>query len=176
MVIAILTAIAGIIWALYRLHTSGVDLNSFNPFYWFRRRKWQNQINTKPIHLLENPVEAAALLLVATAKLDGEITREQKRFVIQLFIAEFSISETAAHELYATSSYLLKDVDNIIAEVRLILEPCRAAFKPNHIATLIEMLHKVASEESSPTVAQNELILEVRKYLLPGAEDKLTWK
>jgi hypothetical protein len=176
MFLAILTAIAGIIWALYRLHSSGVDLNAFNPFYWFRRRKWQNQINTKPIHLIENPMEAAALLLVATAKLDGEITREQKRFVIQLFVTEFSITETVANELYATSSYLLKDVDKITPEVRLILEPCKAAFKPNHIATLIEMLHKVAGEENSPTVAQNELILEVRKHLEHKPENKLTWE
>lgn len=176
MFIAILTAIAGVIWALYRLHTSGVDLNAFNPFYWFRRRKWQNQINTKPIHLIENPIEAAALLLVATAKLDGEITREQKRFVIQLFTNEFSITEQVANELYATSSYMLKDVDNIVAEVRLILAPCKDAFKPNHIATLVEMLHKVAGEESSPTVAQDELILEVRKHLTTTKDNKLTWE
>jgi hypothetical protein len=121
-------------------------------------------------------MEAAALLLVATAKLDGEITREQKRFVTQLFITEFSVTEKVANDLYATSSYLLKDVDNIVGEVRLILEPCKDAFKPNHIATLVEMLHKVAGEESSPTVAQNELILEVRKHLTPTKNDKLTWE
>jgi hypothetical protein len=176
MVLAILTALTAILWALYRLHTSGVDLNAFNPFYWLRRRKWQNQINTKPIHLIENPMEAAALLVVATAKLDGEITRELKRFVIQLFINEFSVTEKVAGDLYATSSYLLKDVDNIVGEVRLILAPCKDAFKPNHIATLVEMLHKVAGEESSPTVAQNELILEVRKHLTPTKDNKLTWE
>lgn len=176
MVVAILTALAGVIWGLYRLHSSGVDLNAFNPFYWLRRRKWQNQMNTKPIHLLENPMEAAALLVVATAKLDGDITREQKRFIIQLFINEFSITETAANQLYTTSSYLLRDVDNIVGDVRLILEPCKAAFKPNHIATLIDMLHKVAGEESSPTVAQNELIIEVRKQLAPANDEKFTWK
>jgi hypothetical protein len=176
MIIAILTALTGVLWALYRLHTSGVNLNAFNPFYWFRRRKWQNQINTKPIHAIENPMEAAALLLVATAKLDGEITREQKRFVLELFVTEFSLTETAANELYATSSYLLKDIDNILPEVRLILEPCKAAFKPNHIATLVEMLHKVASEESSPTVAQNELIVEVHKQLTPAKSNQRTWK
>jgi hypothetical protein len=108
--------------------------------------------------------------------LDGEITRELKRLVIQLFITEFSITEKVANELYATSSYLLKDADNIIPEVRLILEPCKAAFKPSHIVTLIEMLHKVAGEESSPTVAQNELILEVRKHLEYKPENKLTWE
>ena len=31
-----LIAIAGVIWAWYRLHNSGVNLNSFNSSYWAR--------------------------------------------------------------------------------------------------------------------------------------------
>jgi hypothetical protein len=176
MVIAILTALTAFVWALYRLHTSGFDLRALNPFHWLRRMKWQNQINTKSIHAIENPMEAAALLVVAIAKLDGEITREQRNFIIQLFVNEFSLTESAANDLYAVSSYLLKNVNNIIPEVRLILEPCKAAFKPNHIETLLEMLNKTASEENSPTVAQSELILAVRKQLIPGEDDKFNWQ
>jgi len=176
MVIAILTALTAFIWALYRLHTSGFDLNAFNPFHLLRRLKWQNQINNRPIYSIENPMEAAALLLVATAKLDGEITREQRNFILQLFITEFDVTEIAANELYAASSYLLKDINNIIPEVSLILEPCKAVFKPNHITTLLEMLEKVAASENSPTVAQSELIVEVRKHLAPGKDEKFNWK
>ena len=176
MVIAILTALTAFLWALYRLHTSGFGLKALNPFYLLRRLKWQDRANTKPVHLIENPMEAAALLLVATAKLDGEITREQRNLIIQLFITEFSLTEINANELYAASSYLLKDVGNILPEVRLILEPCKAAFKPNHIETLLEMLNKVASAENSPTVAQNELILEVRKHLAPTKSEKFNWQ
>ncbi|RYY76719.1 MAG: TerB family tellurite resistance protein [Gammaproteobacteria bacterium] len=176
MVIAILTALTAFLWTLYRLHTSGFDLRVLNPFYLLRRLKWQDRANIKAIHLIEKPMEAAALLLVATAKLDGEITREQRNFIIQLFINEFSLTEIAANELYAASSRLLKDVNNIIPEVRLILAPCKAAFKPNQIETLLEMLSKVAAEENSPTVAQSELILEVRKQLAPTEDDKFNWK
>ncbi len=176
MILAILTALGGVLWGLYRLHNSGVDLNAFNPFHWFRRRKWQQKINSKPLHLIENPMEAAAVLLVATAKLDGEITREQKNFIIRLCAQEFSISEKVSAELYATSSYMLKDVDNVVDEVRLILEPCKAAFKASHVTTLIEMLHKVAGEESPPSEAQNALIIEVRKNLDENKEANLVWK
>jgi hypothetical protein len=176
MVIAIITALTALVWALYRLHNSGFDLGALNPFHLLRRLKWQNQMNTKPIYSIENPMEAAALLLIATAKLDGEITREQRHFIIQLFITEFSLTENMANELYAASSYLLKDATNIIPEVRLILEPCKTAFKPNHIATLLEMLDKIAGSENSPTVAQSELIVEVRKHLAPGKDEKFNWQ
>ena len=113
---------------------------------------------------------------MATAKLDGEITREQRNFIIQLFITEFAITEDAANQLYATSSHLLNNVSNIVSEVRLILEPSKHVFKPNHITALLDMLEKVAASENSPTVAQSELILEVRKYLAPGKEEKFDWK
>ena len=176
MLIAILTALTALVWALYRLHTSGVDLRVLNPFNWLRRVRLQNKINSRPIHSIENPMEAAALLIVATAKLDGEVTEKKRIFIIQLFVNEFSLADSAANDLYAVSSYLLKDVTNIIPEVRLILEPCKASFKPNHIETLLEMLNKVASQENSPTVAQSELILEVRKYLAQGKTEKFNWQ
>ena len=78
-IIAILTAVVGVIWALYRLQNSGVDLNSFNPFYWLRRRAWEAKLGTKPLHRLEKPLEVAAVLVVAALKTEGEISREQKR-------------------------------------------------------------------------------------------------
>ena len=43
--IAAITAIGGLIWALYRLQNSGFDLNAFNPFYWARRREWEKKLD-----------------------------------------------------------------------------------------------------------------------------------
>jgi hypothetical protein len=174
MIIAILTAIAGIVWGLYRLQNSGVDLNAFNPFFWLRRKKWQNQLNTKPIYLIENPIETAALLIVAIAKMDGEITREQKNLIIQLFKDEFSTTTKAATELYTSASYSLKDVINITDEIRLILAPSKDAFKPNHIKALLDMLLKVASTESLPNNSQCALIAEIQKQLIAN-EEILKW-
>lgn len=39
--IGLITAIAGLVWALHSLQNAGVNLNGFNPFYWMRRRKWE---------------------------------------------------------------------------------------------------------------------------------------
>jgi len=69
MVIAILTALTAFVWALYRLHTSGFDLRVLNPFLWLRRVKWQHQINTTPIHSIENPMEAVALFSSGNSKI-----------------------------------------------------------------------------------------------------------
>jgi len=41
-IIGVITAIATLVFALNRLQDSGVNLNSFNPFFWARRRAWAN--------------------------------------------------------------------------------------------------------------------------------------
>ena len=48
-IIGFLTTIAGLIWALHALQNAGFDLNSLNPFYYARRRKWQNTYGARPI-------------------------------------------------------------------------------------------------------------------------------
>ncbi|MEX2962926.1 hypothetical protein [Microbulbifer sp. TYP-18] len=66
--IGIITAIAGLVWALNSLQNSGVNLNAFNPFMWLRRRKWEKSLGTKPMHALTDSMEVAALLVVAVAR------------------------------------------------------------------------------------------------------------
>lgn len=83
-IIATISAIAGLLWALNHLQNSGVALNSFNPFLWARRRKWAKQLGAKPMYGLTDSMEAAALLVVAVAKEHGDITRDTKSESFQI--------------------------------------------------------------------------------------------
>lgn len=148
-IIGVLTALAGLVWALYRLQNSGVDLNAFNPFYWARRRKWAKELGTKPLHRIQQPMEAAAVLVVATAKLHGDITRELKALVLQLFMEEFNIDQREAIAHYSASVHLLDGVVNLQAEVKNILAPTQEQFKPIQIQSLLTMLNKVAAEDDA---------------------------
>lgn len=173
--IGILTAVAGVIWALYRLQNSGVDLNSFNPFYWARRRKWEKQLGTKAIHRLENPMESAALLVVASAQLEGEITREHKAEIVTLFKSEFGINEQAAVEYYALSSHMLREVMDIAAEVKHILAPSMKQYQSHHKASLLKMLKTVTAAEGEPNSEQIELINAVELQFDKTEDIERTW-
>ena len=164
-IIGLITAIGGVVWALYRLQNSGVDLNAFNPFHWARRRQWEKKLGTKVIHQLENPMEAAGLLMVAIAKMEGEISREQKAEIIGLFESEFHLSNTRAVELFSSVSYILQEAVNIVAEVKNILAPCKAAFKSEQVESLVDMLNKIALLEGSVSEEQGLLIAAVKKEL-----------
>lgn len=174
-IIGIITAVAGLIWALNSLQRSGVDLNAFNPFTWARRRKWRRLYGTKPIFTLQRPMEAAALLIVGVLKQEGEISREQKAAVIELFTSQFHLEESQAREVFASSVYLLKDEINLDQSVSGILAPCKAAFTAEQAASLVSMLQQVAALEGSPTEGQQRIIQAVRADLDRGPSPEGVW-
>jgi hypothetical protein len=166
-IIAVITALAGLIWALFRLQNSGVDLNSFNPFYWLRRKKWEKQLGTKAIHRLENPMEAAALLVVAVATYETGVTRELRNEVTTLLETEFQIANAQAVELFSASLHLIRDAGSLEAEVRNILGPSKAKLNKQQIDSLLGMLNKAASFEAHATAAKERIIKSVEKELAP---------
>ena len=174
--IALLTAIAGVVWALYRLQNSGVDLNAFNPFYWVRRRHWQKKFGTKVMHQLDNPMDAASLLVVGIAHMDGQVTRDLKQEILDLFVAEFGVSQTKATEFYAASCHLLKEAAHLPAEVSHILKPCKDKFTQQNIDSFLSMLHKVAAAEADISEAQQALIDAIKKEFTEEEKAATHWQ
>lgn len=174
-VIGLITALAGLLWALNRLQNEGVDLNAFNPFLWMRRRNWEKQLGTKPMHGLTESMDAAALLLVSVACEDGVITREAKMEILNVFQQEFGLDRSSAISLFSSSNYMLKDVSNMPQEVRNVLKPCKDKFEQSHIDKLLAMLNNVASMEGPPTSGQLQIIEEVVVELKSGTEIASNW-
>lgn len=164
-IIGLITAIAGLIWALTALQRSGLDITAINPAAWSRRRRWRKLHGTKPIFSLQRPMEAAALLLVGMVKQDGEITREQKMAVIDAFVREFHLGEAQAREVFGSSAFLLKDEINLDQSVSGILAPSREAFTPEQTESLLALLDEVARLEGEPSEAQRRLLEAVRREL-----------
>lgn len=174
-IIGLLTAIGTLVWALYRLQDSGVNLNAFNPFYWMRRKKWERSLGTKAMHKIENPMEAAALLVVGVASLSDGMTRELKKETIQLFVNEFGISTQKATDYYSASLFMLKESGSLDKEVHNILFSTKNQFKPNHIESLLKMLRIVSQAEGVVTQEQTDTINAVEKTLSSHIE-KNNWK
>ncbi len=108
-VIAVITAIAGLFWALNALQRSGFQFSSLNPFLAWRRFQWSRTYGGRPIYKLERPMDVAAVLLLGIAKADGAITSDQKRELLAMFQSEFSISRDEASDLLLASSHLIRD-------------------------------------------------------------------
>ena len=63
-VIGLLTTLAGLVWALHALQNAGFDLNSLSPFYYARRRKWQNTYGARPILNIDEPMTLGAVMVI----------------------------------------------------------------------------------------------------------------
>ncbi|MFN3713837.1 MAG: TerB family tellurite resistance protein [Alcanivoracaceae bacterium] len=173
--IAAITALAGLIWALNSLQGSGVDLNSFNPFTWARRRRWAKLYGTRPLYNLSKPMEAAAAIIVGTLKQEGEISREQKASVIAIFRSHFHLNDQSAMDLFSASSHLVKDELNLGEGVRHILQPSIARFTPDMASSFVGILVDVANLEGPPSEAQRQIIERVRCELGTTARPASNW-
>ena len=86
------------------------------------------KLDAKPLYNLEKPVDVAAVILLGAAKLEGEISREQKLDILDTFHSEFHMSKSQAMELFVSSSYLLREEDHLLANLSKVLERSKTHF------------------------------------------------
>ena len=96
-------------------------------------------------------MEAVAGLLYVMAKYSGEVSREQKEYLLYLFQNEFRLSDDKARELLSSSSFLLKDEDQIIDHLKDYLKPSLDKFDDEKRASTLDLLQKVADCEGNRT-------------------------
>jgi uncharacterized tellurite resistance protein B-like protein len=163
-VIAVITALAGLLWALNALQRSGFQLSSLNPFLAYRRWQWRKTYGGRPIYKLDRPMDVAAVLLLGIAKADGDITSDQKRELLALFQSEFSISRDEAADLLLASSHLIRDEIYLVDNLDKVLERSAERFEPEAVASLLGMMRKIAALDGSINTEQHKLIDATERY------------
>lgn len=164
-VIGFITAIAGLLWALNSLQRSGVDLDAFNPFVWWRRRQIKKFYGANPLHVLDNPMEVAALLMLAIAKCDGEVSREEKQFLLQTFEREFRLPVHEASSLLSQVSFLLRDEPDVRGQLEEILDRSRSSFTTEQMESTIELMLQTASLGGRLSEGKQSLINDTARIL-----------
>lgn len=171
--IGLLTAIAGLIWALVALERAGFRLSS--PFALFRRYQWNKKFSRKPLHSLTEPVDVVAVLLLGIAKCEGEISAEQKKHLLNIFEQEFKISADEAADLLLASSHLIRNEIYLVDQIDKILEPSLGRFTDAHIKTVNTLMVQVASLESVANEEQLKLIDGVRRVFESASRSGGKW-
>jgi uncharacterized tellurite resistance protein B-like protein len=173
--IAAITAIAGLLWALNSLQRSGFNPDSLNPFLAYRRWQWRRSHGTKAIYRLERPMDVAAVLLLGIAKADGTITSDQKKALLALYQNEFEISRDEASDLLLASSHLIRDEIYLVDHLDNILELSAERFEPDAIASLLRMMRNVAALDGSINTEQQKLIDATEAFFAAKAPQKQKW-
>jgi uncharacterized tellurite resistance protein B-like protein len=164
MIIAAITALAGLLWALSSLQRSGFHFSSLNPFLAYRRWQWTKTYGGKPIYKLDRPMDVAAVLLLGIAKADGEITSDQKKVLLEMFQNEFRISRDEASDLLLASSHLIRDEIYLIDHLDRILERSAPRFEPDSVASLLAMMLRIAVMDGPVNGEQQRLLDATERY------------
>lgn len=174
-VIGVLSAVAGLIWAMVALQRSGLDLTALNPFLWHRRNQWKKKYREKPIYTLGDPMDVAALLLLGTAKCEGEISAEQKREIAAIFQNEFHLGRDAAADLLLASAHLIRDEIYLVDNLNKILEKSRPRFTEDQVASVLSLMRRVANLDSAMNEEQRKLVQATEHHLVTSIKQQGTW-
>ncbi len=176
MIVAVITALAGLIWALSALMRAGFDFNSLNPFLAVRRWRWSRDYGAKPLFKLDRPMDSAAVLLVAMAKADGIMSAEQKQSLLSLFEQRFEISGSEASQLLAATMHLLRDELSIVENVDKILMRSAVRFETSQVTELLAMMRKIAAMDGSINAEQEKLLTATEAYFTRINAPQQKWR
>jgi uncharacterized tellurite resistance protein B-like protein len=171
-VLALLTTIVSVLYLLDRM---GIDLGGLNPFYWRRRRAWAAKYQGDPIYSVEDPMHVAALLIVGVAKLDGDMSAEQKKVVLDQFESKFSLDSSAASELLGSAAHLLGAPQVIDAQLEGVAKKNKDRLANDQAESMIQMIVDVASADGKLSAKQSDYVASVRALFVEAEKGSGVW-
>ena len=132
-----------------------------------RRLRWQARQRRLTIRALEDPREAATVLLLGIARASGDISSAQKQAITVFARTEFGMPQTEAQDLVLLANFMLRDVFDFDQEVRHVLAPIENHTGPEERRRLIDAARRIASVDGPAADAALALIDMVEQRLLP---------
>lgn len=160
-ILGILGTIVTILVLFKRLSDAGLDIGWLNPFTWRRRRAWRKKIEGNPVFSLDSPLEAAAMLATAVAKIDGEISREEKTTLLSLFQSEFGKTEKEASDLLLSSIYIFGDGEDALNKPAKIIQRSLDKFSEDQAKSVMSLLTEIQQIDPSNAKEKERFIAEI---------------
>ncbi|HET8699318.1 MAG TPA: TerB family tellurite resistance protein [Gammaproteobacteria bacterium] len=173
--LGMLMSIVTILWILYRLAEMGITLGGLHPWAWRRRRAWRQKYEADPLFSLVDPLDVTALLAVATAKADGDMSAAERQALLAEFEKTFAVNARKASELLTASVHRLGDGTALRDKLEELLARCRERFSEAQRESALELLDRVAGAGGRASAQQLELVARVRAALQPELARKGTW-
>jgi len=174
-ILGVLGAIVSVLVLVNQLKGGGIDLGWLNPFSWAHRRRWRKKYNADPAFMIESPMEAAAGLLYLAAKCTGEMTQEEKSFMLNAFENSFNLTNTQASDLLSSCSFILKDEDEILSKVDQFLQPSLERFSDSQKQSTLSLVKELSSLGDSPTEKQTALIKQMKLVFTQKDTQEKNW-
>jgi len=171
----VLGVLGSLISVLYLLDRMGIDLGGLNPFFWRRRRAWAKKYQGDPIYAIEDPMHVAAIFIVGAAKLDGDMSAEQKKVAIGQFETNFSLDSRQASELLGSAAHLLGAPQVIDTQLNGLADKNKERFSREQAESMLQMMARVASTDGEMSSAQKAYLEKMRAQFTPAPKSDGPW-
>jgi uncharacterized tellurite resistance protein B-like protein len=134
------------------------------------------QLHTNPAFNLDSPLEAMALLLLATAKIDGDLSSDEKNQLRHIFQHSFNQSSRDASSLLSSSSYLLGSGEEVFSRPHDVLARSLDKFSPEQRQSSMELLKQISEVGSAASDAQIRFMESIRTALFNNEKNTQGWQ
>ena len=107
---------------------------------------------------MDTPMEAVSGLMYTAAKCSGDITQEHKKAMLKIFKDEFEMEENDAISLLSSTSFLIKDEDDIVNNLKKFLELSLDQFSPEQRNKAITYVETVMNIDDNPSAKQQDFL------------------
>ena len=142
-IIGLITALATLLYIMDRL---GLDIGWLNPWAWRRRRAWAKKYEGDPIYSVEDPMQIAAILVVGTVRMAGDLSADKQALLLELFETTFSLDTRNARELYTSAAHLLGSPQVIQTQLENLVERNQSVFTPEQTGSFVQMIEKAVED------------------------------
>jgi uncharacterized tellurite resistance protein B-like protein len=168
-IIGILVALAGAFWAFrYFVGAAQEGREAVNDVKGFiRSGRWSRQVSKRLVETIEDPREAAAILLYQMAAYDGAVTGRQQAAIVAEMKKAFAADEEVAQGLYAFARVAVGQVNDASNSLRKVVKPIVEKCTDDEKNAFISMVERIGEVESPLTDLQRRLAAETRRALFP---------
>jgi uncharacterized tellurite resistance protein B-like protein len=120
-------------------------------------------------------MDFAALFIVGIAKIDGDLTIEEKKSILAEFSSNFSLDEREASQLLGSAAHLLGHPQLISTQLSTVLSRLDDLFTPAQAMSLVTMMTTVISSNDRISPEQSALIDSIRGQFASQTSEGGTW-
>ena len=130
-----------------------------------RRSRWKRRTNVDQVRAIEDPRLAAAAMMCALAKSDGDLSEAEVAAILDQLRETLALNDTEAQEMLAEARWLTNDMKELSALLRRASRPIKDHCTAEERAELLAMLATVAESDGPTDPLQQDAIDRLRQEL-----------
>jgi len=127
-----------------------------------RKMRFKSKAGKKGLAIVDDPREAATILMLGVARCAGEVSVEQKTAIRSEIMQNFQFNEEEAEELLAHASWVSSDLPDAESAINRMMDLIAQTMNQEDMGTLLNMLKAIASAEGEPRPVQKVYISNCR--------------